>query len=96
MLVGRHEPVPLSRYRRQHPRHPPLARDRRLGGGAGRSARRREVLTGIGLNLAEAMPAMKLGRDRIEANDGQVEPEADFAAHRDEVIAALRELLALA
>lgn len=54
------------------------------------------MLTGIGLNLAEAMPAMKLGRDRIEANDGQVEPEADFAAHRDEVIAALRELLALA
>ncbi len=64
-------------------------------GGGKAAAQLRDVLTGIGLNLTTAMPALKLTRERIEANDGLVEPDTDFAAQRHEVIAALREFLAL-
>ena len=39
-----------------------------------------------------AVPALKLSRERIEANDGMVDPHADFAVHRDALTAGLREL----
>ena len=64
-------------------------------GGEKCAAQLRQVLTGLDVRLTEAMPGLPIGRARVEANDGEVEPELDFAAHRDAVMAALRELLAL-
>jgi NAD(P)H-dependent FMN reductase len=65
-------------------------------GGGKCAAQLREVMGGMGVRLAEATPGLKLGRDRVAANDGAVEPETDFAEQRAEVIAALAELVALA
>jgi NAD(P)H-dependent FMN reductase len=64
-------------------------------GGGLCAAQLRQVLTGLDMRLAEAMPALPIGRARVEANDGEIEPEVDFAAHRDGVLDALGELLAL-
>lgn len=64
-------------------------------GGGKCGAQLRDVLGGIGVNLAEAMPALRLARERIEANDGSVEPDQDFAGQRDDVIAGLTQLIAL-
>ena len=64
-------------------------------GGGKCAAQLREVLGGLGLNLTAAMPALRLARTRIEADDGEVEPETDFAAQREEVAEALQELAAL-
>ncbi|HEY2709638.1 MAG TPA: NAD(P)H-dependent oxidoreductase [Caulobacteraceae bacterium] len=64
-------------------------------GGDKCAAQLREVLGGMGLSLTGASPGLRLARARIEANDGAVEPDVDFDAHRDEVRAALRELAAL-
>jgi NAD(P)H-dependent FMN reductase len=64
--------------------------------GGGRCAEQlRSVLTGIGLRLTEAAPGLRLAAERIAANDGQVDPEIDFASQREEVVAALRELVSL-
>ena len=52
----------------------------------------REVLGGLNMVLTEAMPGLRLSRERIVANDGVVEPEQDFADQTGEVDAALREL----
>ena len=66
------------------------------GHGGDRCGRQlREVLGGMGVALTDAMPGLTLARALIEANDGAVDPEADFAAHRDEVTAGLRELVRL-
>jgi NAD(P)H-dependent FMN reductase len=65
-------------------------------GGERGAAQLRAVLTGIGLRLTEAMPGLRLAQERIVANDGQVDPDHDFAEQREEVLQALRELLGLA
>ena len=52
----------------------------------------REVLSGLNMALTEAMPGLRLSRDRIVANDGVVEPETDFAEQSAELDDALREL----
>lgn len=66
------------------------------GHGGGRcGAQLRQVLGAMDVNLADAMPALRLARSRIEANDGQVVPEVDFAVQRDEVLDGLRALVAL-
>jgi NAD(P)H-dependent FMN reductase len=65
-------------------------------GGDKCAAQLREVLGGMDVRLTEATPGLKLGRDRVAANDGGVEPDADFAEQREEVAAALAELVALA
>ncbi len=52
----------------------------------------REVLGGLNMALTDAMPGLRLSRERIVANDGVVEPEQDFRDQTAEVDAALREL----
>jgi NAD(P)H-dependent FMN reductase len=64
-------------------------------GGGKCAAQLRDVLSGMGLKLTEAMPGLKLAQTRIVANDGQVEPDEDFAEQRGEVVEALRELVVL-
>jgi NAD(P)H-dependent FMN reductase len=64
-------------------------------GGGKCAAQLREVLGGIGLRLTSAMPGLRLARERIEANDGEIEPEVDFAGQREEVLDALRALVAI-
>jgi NAD(P)H-dependent FMN reductase len=67
------------------------------GHGGGRCGTQlREVLGGMKVALTDAMPTLTLAREAIEANDGMVDPKADFAAHRDELAAGLRELVRLA
>jgi len=56
----------------------------------------RQVLGGMGVRLADATPGLCLTRERIEANDGDVAPDVDFESHREEVVAGLGELVALA
>ncbi|MGZ3374998.1 MAG: NADPH-dependent FMN reductase [Phenylobacterium sp.] len=65
-------------------------------GGDKCQAQLRDVLGGIGVRLTEATPCLPLGRERVAANDGAVDPDVDFAGQRDEVRAALAELAALA
>jgi NAD(P)H-dependent FMN reductase len=65
-------------------------------GGGKCGAQLREVLGGMGLKLADAMPALRLARDRIEADDGVVDPELEFGGQRGEVTGALGELVGLA
>jgi len=65
-------------------------------GGGRCAAQLRDVLGGMKLRLTEAMPGLKLARERVEANDGEVAPHEDFREHLDEVTAALRELVGLA
>ncbi len=64
-------------------------------GGGKCGAQLREVLRGMGLNLTDAMPGLRLARTRIEANDGEVDPDLDFGAQREELMDALRALVAL-
>ena len=56
----------------------------------------REVLGGLNLRLTDTMPGLHLARERIEADDGAIEPETDFEAHLGEVAAGLRELVGIA
>ena len=65
-------------------------------GGGKCGAQLREVFGGMKVALTDAMPTLTLARERIEANDGKVDPHVDFAIHRDELIVGLRELVALA
>ncbi len=65
-------------------------------GGDKCAAQLRDILGGLDVRLTATTPGLKLGRDRVAANDGAIEPEIDFADQRDEVKAALGELLALA
>jgi NAD(P)H-dependent FMN reductase len=64
-------------------------------GGDKCAAQLRQVLGGMDVRLTNATPGLRLARERIEANDGEVEPERDFGAQRGELKDALRELLAL-
>ena len=64
-------------------------------GGDKCSRQLREVLTGLDLKLTKAAPTLPIGRARVEANDGAIEPDVDFAEHRDGVLAALHELIEL-
>jgi NAD(P)H-dependent FMN reductase len=67
------------------------------GQGGGRcGAQLRDVLGGMRLRLTQTTPALELARERIEANDGLVEPESDFAGQRETVVTGLRELIELA
>jgi len=63
-------------------------------GGHKCAAQLRQVLEGLHMRPAETMPGLTLSRARIEANDGQVDPEADFAAARPEIAQAFAELAA--
>jgi NAD(P)H-dependent FMN reductase len=65
-------------------------------GGDKCAAQLRQVLGGIGVRLTDATPGLHLARSRIEANDGEVEPDIDFEARREDLIAGLHELVALA
>jgi NAD(P)H-dependent FMN reductase len=65
-------------------------------GGDKCGAQLRQVLSGMGVNLTDAMPALRLARSRIEANDGEIDPNVDFAEQRGEVLDALGALIALA
>ncbi len=64
-------------------------------GGDKCAAQLREVLGGLNLRLTDTTPGLRLARERIEADDGAVEPETDFEAHREELAAALRELVGI-
>ena len=55
----------------------------------------REILTGLDMRLTQAMPGLRLSRDRIVANDGAVDPEREFAEQVGEVDDSLRELAEL-
>jgi NAD(P)H-dependent FMN reductase len=92
-------PAPLKaaidRLYREWKEKPALIVSYGAHGGGKCAAQLREVLGGMDLRLTDAMPALKLARARIEADDGEVDPDGDFADQRDEVTAALRELIAL-
>ena len=64
-------------------------------GGGKCAAQLREVLTGVKMRLVEAMPWLRLSRERIEADDGKIDPAADFEAHREDVVNAVREMAKL-
>ena len=64
-------------------------------GGGKCAAQLREVLSGLHTRLTETMPALTLPRARIEANDGAVDPDVDFAKQKEDVVRALKELAAL-
>ncbi|WP_244540204.1 NADPH-dependent FMN reductase [Kaistia soli] len=63
-------------------------------GGGKCGAQLREVLGGLDVILTDAMPALRLARARIVANDGAIDPDIDFADQREEVLGGLRELVA--
>ncbi len=65
------------------------------GGGDKCAAQLRQVLTGVHVRLTEAMPGLLLARERIVADDGEIDPEQDFADHREAVRTAIGELVAL-
>lgn len=65
-------------------------------GGNQCGAQLRIVMGAVGARLTEAMPGLVLARERIAANDGQIDPAQDFAGHTEDVRAALAELVALA
>lgn len=68
------------------------------GGHGGRQCgeQLRIVMGSVGTRLTDATPGLLLARERVTANDGQVNPAEDFAAHTNDVKAALVELAALA
>ena len=47
------------------------------------------------MRLVPTTPALTLGRAHIEANTGEIDPAAEFAAHADAVRQALQELAEL-
>ncbi len=63
------------------------------GHGGGKCAEQlRQVFDGLKIATVPTMPAFTLPRERIEANDGQIDPALDFAAHLPELRQALTEL----
>ena len=64
-------------------------------GGDKCAAQLRDVLSAIGLKLTDAMPGLHLPQERIVANDGEVDPDQDFASQREEVVDALKALVGL-
>ena len=64
-------------------------------GGDKCAAQLREVLTGLGVRLTSSTPGLSLARTRIEADDGDVDPEQDFKGQRSAVEGGILELVAL-
>ena len=64
-------------------------------GGGQCGAQLRIVMGAVGARLTEAMPGLLLARERVVANDGQVDPAQDFAGHLEDVKSALAELVAM-
>ena len=61
--------------------------------GGGKCAQQlRQVVEGLNMRPAETMPALKLTRAQIEANDGSVTPERDFVGDVGSVRQAFAEL----
>ena len=66
------------------------------GHGGGKCAvQLREVLTGLKMRLANTMPALQLSHERIEADDGGIDPQTDVISHRDDILRAVAELTSL-
>lgn len=63
-------------------------------GGNKCAAQLREVLEGLRMRPIPTMPGLKLARDRIEANTGQIDRLQDFAAALPELDQAFAELAA--
>ena len=61
-------------------------------GGGKCAAQLRQVLDGLKMRTVATMPALKLSRERVDANDGRVEPGREFAGQAEEVRRALGEL----
>lgn len=68
------------------------------GGHGGRQcgAQLRIVMGAIGVRLTEAMPGLLLARERVVANDGQIDVAHEFSGNAGDVRAALKELNDLA
>jgi NAD(P)H-dependent FMN reductase len=64
-------------------------------GGGKCAAQLRQVLEGLHMRPAATMPGLTLSRVQIEANHGTIEPDIEFAAHRDVVRQGFAELAAL-
>lgn len=62
-------------------------------GGERCQAQLREVLTGLRVRQTAASPKLTLSRARIEADDGEVDPDADFHSDRPGLDAAIEEFL---
>lgn len=52
----------------------------------------RQVLQGLDMKTVETMPGLKLGRTRIEANAGDIDPAEAFAEQLDELRQGFAEL----
>ena len=63
-------------------------------GGGKCAAQLRQVLEGLHMKTAATMPGLKLGRARVEANAGEIDPVAAFADHLGELRQAFTELAA--
>ncbi len=63
-------------------------------GGDRFAAQLKEVLTGLRCDLVPTMPGLVLTRAQIEADDGALDPGADFGADAPLVRSALTDLLA--
>ncbi|MGY2735278.1 NADPH-dependent FMN reductase [Sphingomonas sp. UYP23] len=62
------------------------------GHGGGRGGEQlAQVCSFVKMKPLETRPALSLPRERIEANDGQIDPAVDFAAERDTLCSALAE-----
>lgn len=63
-------------------------------GGAKCADQLRQVLEGLKMKPLATMPAFKLARERIEANEGAIEPASEFAEHAGTLRQAFAELAA--
>lgn len=63
-------------------------------GGDRCGAQLRQVMAAVEARPLRTMPALRLARAKIEANDGAVDPDRDFAGQRDKLRRALRKLVA--
>lgn len=64
-------------------------------GGGKCGAQLRQVLEGLKMRSVETAPGLSLPRERIEANDGQIVPAAQFADAAGDVVRAWKELAEL-
>ncbi|TPG54881.1 NADPH-dependent FMN reductase [Sphingomonas glacialis] len=66
------------------------------GHGGGRGGEQlAQVCSFVKMKPLETRPALTLPRERIEANDGQIDPAVAFASQRDEIGTALAEYAAV-
>ena len=54
----------------------------------------RQVCEGLHMTPIATQPQLKLPREQIEANSGEINPSVEFAGHRDELRQAFAELAA--